>query len=95
MRKYILLIILLLSLQLGSAATVQYGEIKLTVENRPPVIKIVEILPEEPHYDSILECFTEIDDETPETVVYEYEWYKNDVLLEEKSGKLSKVNVLL
>ena len=47
MRKYILLIILLLSLQLGSAATVQYGEIKLTVENRPPVIKIVEILPEE------------------------------------------------
>ncbi len=92
MRKYIILLILLLSLQLVTAASVQYGEIKLTVLNRPPIIKTINILPEEPHYDSILECFTEINDETPETVVYEYEWYKNDVLLEEKSGKLSNVN---
>ena len=92
MRKYILLLILLLSLQLVTAASVQYGEIKLYVQNRPPIIKTIEILPEEPHYDSILECFTEIDDEDPETVSFEYVWYKNDVLLEEKSSTLSGVN---
>ena len=91
MRKYILLLILLLSLQLVTAATVQYGEIKLFVQNRPPIIKTIEILPEEPHYDSILECFTEIDDEDPETVSFEYVWYKNDVLLNEQSSTLSDV----
>ena len=92
MRKYILLLILLLSLQLVTAATVQYGEIKLFVQNRPPIIKTINILPDEPHYDSVLECFTEIDDENPETVSFEYVWYKNNVLLNEKSNQLSDVN---
>lgn len=92
MRKYILLLILLLSLQLVTAASVQYGEIKLTVLNRPPIIKTIKILPEEPHYDSVLECFTEVNDETPETIVYEYEWYKDDILLEEKSNTLAEVH---
>ena len=92
MRKYILLLILLLYLQLVAAPSKDYAEIKLEVINRPPVIKSIQILPEHPHYDSILECFTEIDDENPETLTYEYEWYKNNVLLEEKSNTLSGVS---
>ncbi len=92
MRKYIILLILLLSLQLVTAASVQYGEIKLYVQNRPPIIKTIKILPEEPYYDSVLECFIEIDDENPETLTYEYEWYKNDLLIDEKSNKLANVD---
>jgi len=91
MRKYLVLIILLFSLQIVTAASVQFGEIKLTVENRAPELKSLQILPEEPHYDSILECNPDVWDETPDTLTYTYEWYKNDIKLEETSSTITEI----
>ena len=96
MRKSVSLLILLLSLivlsEIATAEQVQYAKINIEVINRPPNIKSLFILPDEPYYDSVLECNAIVDDEQPREVSFEYKWYKNDVLLEEKTGKLAKLN---
>ncbi len=88
MRKLAVLLILLLILNFTMASDVQYGKINLTVVNRPPSINSLSILPEQPYYDSVLECKAVIDDETPEKVSLEYKWYSNGVLLEASTGEL-------
>ncbi len=96
MRKQVSLLILLLSLiavfEIAIAEQVQYAKINIEVINRPPSIKSLSILPDEPYYDSVLECNAIVDDEQPKEVSFEYTWYKNDVLLEDKTGKLDNLN---
>jgi hypothetical protein len=76
-------------LPIVQAATIQYGEIRLTVENRPPRILSLIINPPEAYYDSVLKCDAIIDDEKPGTVDLKYKWYKNDVLLENDKSTLT------
>ncbi len=91
MKKLLLLLILLFSLNIVIAESVQYGKVKLTVVNRAPRITSLNILPEEPYYDSMLECNAIVEDESPETVTFVYKWYKNNVLLEETSKYLTDI----
>jgi hypothetical protein len=87
MRILLVLLILLSAPVAGQGTSVQYGTIKLTIENRPPVITSLTILPSEPYFDSVLECVAEIEDETPDTVAVDYKWYKNGILQDVTSGK--------
>ena len=91
MRKFALLLILLIVSQISLAATVQYANISVTVLNRPPEIMSITILPEEAYYDSVLECVAEVSDEVPEKVSLEYRWHKNGELLGEEGKKLKDV----
>jgi hypothetical protein len=85
----ITILLALLLMPTVSAATIGYGYIIISIVNRPPEITSVSLSPNQPYPDSVLECSAEVDDESPDTVEYVYEWYKNGVLLGENSGELS------
>ncbi len=86
MRKYVLLLMLLLTLNISLASTVHYGEVRIRVVNKPPTITKINILPEEPYYDDVLQCHIEVDDESPETVSFDYKWYVNKKLQNRKGS---------
>jgi hypothetical protein len=92
MRILALLLILLLSISFASATTSQYATIKVVIINRPPEISTISISPNEAYYDSTLTCNATIDDELPDKVTLNYNWYKNNKLLQEKSKTLTGVN---
>lgn len=96
MKRLIVLIILLVFLILGinsvSAEKKQvkaYAYVTLTILNRPPAITSLIVTPQEAYEDSILDCKAVISDEVPEKVILHYKWYKNGVLLDEKSNNLA------
>ena len=89
---YVLLTIALLSI-IPVKADVDYGYVKFNITNSPPRVKSINLIPENPFPDSILECGAEIHDEYVEIVEVYFEWYKNDVLLDEKSNRTSNFKV--
>ena len=89
---YVLLTIALSSI-IPVKADVDYGYVKFNITNSPPRVKSINLIPENPFPDSILECGAEIHDEYVEIVEVYFEWYKNDVLLDEKSNRTSNFKV--
>ena len=71
------------------AGPIQQGKIRLEVINGPPHITEMKISPDNPRYDSTLECVARIKDEHPETVTFFYAWYSNGEKLS-NDGKFLK-----
>lgn len=85
---YVLLTIALLSI-IPIKADVGYGYVKFNITNYPPKVENITLTPEKPFPDSIIECGAVVFDEDIKNVKVYFEWYKNDILLEEESSKLS------
>ncbi len=84
----ILLFILIFSPSI-LASNLQYGEIKFTVINSPPIVKSIAFSTEKPYSDTTLRCFPEIYDESPNDVSIEYLWYINGERKENNKKEIS------
>jgi len=89
---YLLLVIALFSIVPVKAGTA-VGYVRFNITNYPPEVENITLSPEKPFPDSIIECSAVVFDEDIKNVKVYFEWYKNDVLLEEESSKLSDFKV--
>ncbi len=79
------MLLLVIPVKAGTAI----GYVKFNITNYPPKVENLTLMPEKPFPDSIIECSAVVLDEYVEDVRVYFEWYKNNVLLEEESSKLS------
>ena len=92
MGKFIsLLIIFILSATLVSAESAVSGKVTIKIINRPPDISKIWITPDPAYPDSRIQCNTEASDELPDKVSYTYSWYRNDVLLPQKTPSIENM----
>ncbi len=85
---YVLMAVAFLSIIPVKAGT-GIAYVRFNVTNHPPKVENITLIPENPFPDSILECSAVIYDEDKRNIRVYFEWYKNDILLEEDTNKLS------
>jgi len=61
------------------------GIVVLEIKNRPPHIKDLYFVPEVVYPDTILECMVDINDEKPDLVELQFNWYVNGNLQKDKN----------
>lgn len=74
---------------MGSEISIAKAEVSLGIINQPPAIAMININPEQAYSDSKLRCEVQVIDESADEVLVEYRWYKNSIMLEEKTNELS------
>jgi hypothetical protein len=88
--KFFKILILMIILSASyTAADEAIGYIRVNISNKPPRVENITLYPEEAYPDSVIECSAVIIDEDAKNTIIYFEWYKNDILLDEKSSNLT------
>jgi hypothetical protein len=89
MIKLLILIFVLVSFSVNALTTKDYGYITINIINQPPRIINISFNPNVVFEDSELICNLTIKDEELESIIYHFEWYKNNIQLNNTLPKLS------